>query len=288
MCTSGLARSMWLKLTGDCSYHYKCIRPLLQMHHPGFSCPLCRTFADLNADVETEEDLRLLEPNGHSDDTDEEDDAAAAAANHTQQPDLSTQEPEEEETPATAALQGTFEEIHGQPATNHSEDTAPSPPSRQPSLHSRTYGSSSHLASIDAGDFQADMRRSALSVQGPHGHSGSLGQIAITGRNSRPGSIRHVDPSGATTPGSERRSLSHLPSMNEMRPDHQEAEVGLSAVTESLQNTHLAEAESGEGAGEGGDEFSRVPTYVERRANRLDVDEMERESAREAQQQQQQ
>lgn len=36
-------------------YHFKCIRPLLQMHHPGFSCPLCRTFADLEADVETEE-----------------------------------------------------------------------------------------------------------------------------------------------------------------------------------------------------------------------------------------
>ncbi|KAA1127561.1 hypothetical protein PGTUg99_000387 [Puccinia graminis f. sp. tritici] len=26
------------------------------MHHPGFSCPLCRTFADLEADVETEEE----------------------------------------------------------------------------------------------------------------------------------------------------------------------------------------------------------------------------------------
>ncbi|KAA1083193.1 hypothetical protein PGTUg99_000237 [Puccinia graminis f. sp. tritici] len=38
------------------TYHYKCIRPLLQMHHPGFSCPLCRTFADLEADVETEEE----------------------------------------------------------------------------------------------------------------------------------------------------------------------------------------------------------------------------------------
>ncbi|PWN97104.1 hypothetical protein FA09DRAFT_298970, partial [Tilletiopsis washingtonensis] len=33
-------------------FHYKCIRPLLAMHHPGFSCPLCRTFADLEADVE--------------------------------------------------------------------------------------------------------------------------------------------------------------------------------------------------------------------------------------------
>lgn len=27
------------------------------MHHPGFSCPLCRTFADLEADVETEESV---------------------------------------------------------------------------------------------------------------------------------------------------------------------------------------------------------------------------------------
>ncbi|PWN46143.1 hypothetical protein IE81DRAFT_284603, partial [Ceraceosorus guamensis] len=33
-------------------FHYKCIRPLLLQHHPGFSCPLCRTFADLEADVE--------------------------------------------------------------------------------------------------------------------------------------------------------------------------------------------------------------------------------------------
>lgn len=36
-------------------FHYKCIRPMLNMHHPGFSCPLCRTFADLEADVEEDE-----------------------------------------------------------------------------------------------------------------------------------------------------------------------------------------------------------------------------------------
>ncbi|KAF8876582.1 SMAD/FHA domain-containing protein, partial [Infundibulicybe gibba] len=34
------------------TFHYKCIRPLLESHHPGFSCPLCRTFADLEEDVE--------------------------------------------------------------------------------------------------------------------------------------------------------------------------------------------------------------------------------------------
>lgn len=44
------------------AFHYKCIRPLLTMHHPGFNCPLCRTFADLNADVEVEVDLPPTAP----------------------------------------------------------------------------------------------------------------------------------------------------------------------------------------------------------------------------------
>ncbi|ODO11055.1 hypothetical protein I350_01657 [Cryptococcus amylolentus CBS 6273] len=36
-------------------FHYKCIRPLLMQHYPAFSCPLCRTFANLEEDVETED-----------------------------------------------------------------------------------------------------------------------------------------------------------------------------------------------------------------------------------------
>ncbi|KAG0289787.1 hypothetical protein BGZ96_006697, partial [Linnemannia gamsii] len=36
-------------------YHYKCIRPMLMSHHPGFLCPLCRTFADLEAVVEIDD-----------------------------------------------------------------------------------------------------------------------------------------------------------------------------------------------------------------------------------------
>ncbi|KAF9035693.1 hypothetical protein BDZ89DRAFT_946817, partial [Hymenopellis radicata] len=36
------------------TFHYKCIRPLLENHHPAFTCPLCRTFADLEEDVEVE------------------------------------------------------------------------------------------------------------------------------------------------------------------------------------------------------------------------------------------
>ncbi|KAE9406936.1 hypothetical protein BT96DRAFT_851277 [Gymnopus androsaceus JB14] len=36
------------------TFHYKCIRPLVEKHFPGFSCPLCRTFADLEEDVEVD------------------------------------------------------------------------------------------------------------------------------------------------------------------------------------------------------------------------------------------
>jgi len=47
------------------TFHYKCIRPLLESHHPAFSCPLCRTFADLEDDVEIE--VEFVEPSEEGD-----------------------------------------------------------------------------------------------------------------------------------------------------------------------------------------------------------------------------
>ncbi|KAF9570880.1 hypothetical protein EC968_001319 [Mortierella alpina] len=38
-------------------YHYKCIRPMLISNHPGFLCPLCRTFADLEDTVEIDDPI---------------------------------------------------------------------------------------------------------------------------------------------------------------------------------------------------------------------------------------
>ncbi|CEP11323.1 hypothetical protein [Parasitella parasitica] len=35
------------------TFHYKCLRPLLA-NHPGFACPLCRNYADLDASVSLE------------------------------------------------------------------------------------------------------------------------------------------------------------------------------------------------------------------------------------------
>ncbi|KAI8875770.1 SMAD/FHA domain-containing protein [Backusella circina FSU 941] len=44
------------------SFHFKCIRPLLD-NYPGFSCPLCRNYADLenNVAVEVDEVKQILE-----------------------------------------------------------------------------------------------------------------------------------------------------------------------------------------------------------------------------------
>ncbi|CAG8799290.1 1058_t:CDS:2, partial [Cetraspora pellucida] len=41
-------------------FHYKCIRPLLVNHHPGFLCPLCRSFADLEAPIDNPIDWEQL------------------------------------------------------------------------------------------------------------------------------------------------------------------------------------------------------------------------------------
>lgn len=43
-------------------YHYKCIRPMLIANHPGFLCPLCRTFADLEDTVEIDDPIEEPTP----------------------------------------------------------------------------------------------------------------------------------------------------------------------------------------------------------------------------------
>lgn len=254
-----------------CSYHYKCIRPLLQMHHPGFSCPLCRTFADLDADVEEDDEL-FGQPDGGDSNSSEEDSASPSAAMATQAAD--TTHSLEDDPLDTVAF--------------------PSTRSRSSSIHSRRpHGSTNRISSSadapDAGDFQADMRRSSLSVAGPHGHAAALGHITVTGRSSRPGSVRNLD-TGAQTPGSERRSLHHLPSMDEL-PLFQNPQHGHNG-DDSLNRDH-SPRDSGETASQptASDDnlLSRVPTCVERRHNgtATDVNAMEQESSQEAGQQQQ-
>jgi hypothetical protein len=61
----------------------QCIRPLINLHYPGFCCPLCRTFADLEAEVEVEPSI--LEPE------EKEDEEIAQPSNQETSPATSEQ-----------------------------------------------------------------------------------------------------------------------------------------------------------------------------------------------------
>ncbi|KAI7856751.1 hypothetical protein BDC45DRAFT_429382, partial [Circinella umbellata] len=37
-------------------FHLKCLLPWIELSFPDFSCPLCRTYSDLEAKVEVDED----------------------------------------------------------------------------------------------------------------------------------------------------------------------------------------------------------------------------------------
>jgi hypothetical protein len=94
------------------TFHYKCIRPLLITHHPSFSCPLCRTFFDLDEDVEVdnasvgeEDPLAFSEEEGGRQTEVELDTGAsrlALAMNHNRrtlmQPVIDLTEPDEDDT----------------------------------------------------------------------------------------------------------------------------------------------------------------------------------------------
>ncbi|KAI7875806.1 SMAD/FHA domain-containing protein [Lichtheimia hyalospora FSU 10163] len=78
ICLYALAPGQGL-FVAPCShtFHFKCCRPLLQ-HYPGFQCPLCRSYSDLDASVaiETDEVLQMLktkeEPIKEEDDQEQE------------------------------------------------------------------------------------------------------------------------------------------------------------------------------------------------------------------------
>jgi len=43
-------------------FHFKCLRPMLSdTHYPAFICPVCRSFADLDDDVEVEVEVEVEE-----------------------------------------------------------------------------------------------------------------------------------------------------------------------------------------------------------------------------------
>ncbi|KAF9132149.1 hypothetical protein BGW39_000725 [Mortierella sp. 14UC] len=100
-------------------YHYKCIRPLLMANHPGFLCPLCRTFADLEDSVEIDDPAEEEIP---------AEDVAAAIENATRQREAAVEQVTELPVTEEPVVQA------GRPLTEAlttEEAYAPTPPSVQ-------------------------------------------------------------------------------------------------------------------------------------------------------------
>ncbi|KAF9101209.1 hypothetical protein BGX27_011566, partial [Mortierella sp. AM989] len=94
-------------------YHYKCIRPLLMSNHPGFLCPLCRTFADLDDTVEIDDPIEEDIP---------AEEVAAAVENACRGQDASVEQVREE---PVARAEVPLNEVPAE------EAFAPTPPSEQ-------------------------------------------------------------------------------------------------------------------------------------------------------------
>lgn len=158
------------------------------MHYPGFSCPLCRTFADLDADVEQDEVSSDLE-------------------------EIEGAEEEEDDTRALPAL---VDSVNG--LAQSTDSPAPAGHSRA----SRRSSTASRRAALmedipDAGDFQMDIRRASIHVSGPRG---TASPIAITGRTSRPPSLRSISRPASTfnlDMTATGRSIPHRSSLEHMQ-----------------------------------------------------------------------
>lgn len=171
------------------------------MHYPGFSCPLCRTFADLEADVDEEQSF--MEPEDAEDALDNDDvveeiqqqlqqtlglDAhqpVASTSNHSQ---TMTENNASDPFRASASpSHGDHSRDSGAQASHHRSSRRSSVASRRSHSQSHLHASASHpmpedMPVPDAGEFQSELRRGSINVSGPHGHASP---IAFTGRTSR-------------------------------------------------------------------------------------------------------
>lgn len=267
-------------------FHFKCIRPLLVQHHPGFSCPLCRTFADLEADVEQDDVSEPVAQESSSSGEDEDDDAqseevvldleAEAADARVAQLDagnLDTLRPGKRLPSLSSGTTGRLAEsprasldgarnaasIAGGPSTPgagrpssssfHRDVSLQRVASPAASLSGAAAGASSPGGGFhppSAGDFEADIRRSSIFVQGADGMASA---IPITGR-SRPGSVYEADMSdsnivlgaaAAGTPERERERSNRARSVKSLRMSTNSMHSLRQAAESSRVPTHAAQ-----------------------------------------------
>ncbi|KAI9320765.1 SMAD/FHA domain-containing protein [Dichotomocladium elegans] len=84
-------------------FHFKCLHPILIQNYPGFACPICRTYSDLEASVAVEPD-ELLEAIGDT----EEEASKECDENKCHDDDTSADEPTEAPHLSTLTPVGPF------------------------------------------------------------------------------------------------------------------------------------------------------------------------------------
>ncbi|KAL7422389.1 hypothetical protein Q5752_003035 [Cryptotrichosporon argae] len=256
-------------------FHYKCIRPLLQQHHPGFSCPLCRTFANLEEDVDTEDAWEIASRRASV--------ISRRASNHSirlpAQADVSTHAPGPEREPsnrvgfgegtasvgdllAASTASGRTSEEGGRTADDHSSgasgsraDTTATPPrlDRSETAVPGTLRVNESVGLLDASADDAEWATAEL--------SGSLAALADPSRLDAPSPVEPEPQAPAAVPVPIAQAPAPAPAaaLEAQTPMN---ETFLSTLAPSLPvhwvgfgtgESRLESAEEGEGEGAGAD-----------------------------------
>ena len=162
------------------TFHYKCIKPLIEAHHPAFFCPLCRTYADLEEDVEVEPtDL------DDADDADVEiDDAAinkefADAANQSNNAGISTAAA----TPTSRPIDS-IQHRHGEDA-EMSDGSSNTTPLSRPALPPIPVASGRLLPTTERDQFHLSVDRDRQAGEETEVDPDSVGQLSLSSRRVR-------------------------------------------------------------------------------------------------------
>ncbi|KAF9371945.1 hypothetical protein CPC16_002751 [Podila verticillata] len=164
-------------------YHYKCIRPLLVANHPGFLCPLCRTFADLEDSVEIDDPIEEDVPA-------EEAVAAIATSNGQVNAVENVQEPEIISRPTRAEVVASpMEEAYATPPSEQAHTFQPPEP---------TYPNNPVIQSM-AVDEPTPSSQEHVDVASEAIEHVENGERPITHPNTMPVDIAHFPPSSIGT-----------------------------------------------------------------------------------------
>jgi hypothetical protein len=180
------------------AFHYKCIRPLLEAHTSAFSCPLCRTFADLDEDVEVE-----IEPEPEADieaisspEEDDDDDEGRGGENNLAPPmvrDGAETEVEGDVRGTRARIRTAGHIVHPQPQSQSQSHPYPTAQSHPPRDDADVDEEMLELIDIDVDSDEGDVDGGVgVFVRGGNGSGSGNGSAEGMGLESGMGGVAMV------------------------------------------------------------------------------------------------